>query len=169
MRGPWRGAGRKAGEAVSEEESLARELAYTLVGHRDAGHGEEVEMGGIYIRLERKIEGFDEMVDGKAASRAETQLEKISKKLGVVPLMEFFSASPEEMAEFEVELPDAPPAKFFDANEGLRTVQTLRAYLEKNPGEISDSARVLEDLRDFERVLSKAVENGIGWHLSVDT
>jgi hypothetical protein len=122
----------------------------------------------MFISLERKIEGFDEMVDGKGVGRAEAQLEKIAKKLGVTPLMEFFSASAEDMAEFDVEVPGAPPAQFFDGKEGLKTVQALRAYLEKNPKEIKDST-CLEDLKDFERVLSKAAESGIRWHLSVDT
>jgi hypothetical protein len=123
----------------------------------------------LYITLERKIEGFDEMVDGKGVGRAESQLEKIAKKLGVTPLMEFFSASAEEMAEFDVEVPGTPAAKFFDGKQGLKTIQALRAYLEKNPKEVKDGTWILEDLKDFERVLSKAAENGVRWHLSVDT
>jgi hypothetical protein len=125
-------------------------------------------MSGLYISLERKIEGFDDFVDGKAVGRAEESLEKIARKLGVTPLMEFFSASSEELAEFEVDLPDAPPAKFFAANEGLKTVSALRGFLEQNPKGVNDGALVLEDLRSFERVLSKAAENGVSWHLSVD-
>lgn len=125
-------------------------------------------MSGFYISLERPIEGVDALVDGKGIHSADTKLEKLSKKLGVTPLMEFFSCSPEEIAQFDVEDTDAPPAKFFDAKEGLKTVHALRTYLEKNPKELKESAWILQDLKEFEHVLSKAAELGVGWHLSID-
>jgi len=123
----------------------------------------------LYISLQKKIEGFDESVDGKGVARAEAALDKIARKLGVTPLMDFFSASAEEMKDFDVDIPDAPPATFFDGNAGLRTVQALRAYLEQHPKELKDGAWVLDDLKEFERVLSKAAEHCVGWHLCVDT
>jgi len=55
-----------------------------------------------------------------------------------------------------------PPLQQFSAQEGLATIQALLA----NPAAGVD--RVGEDLRECERILSVAAEQGVGWHFEVD-
>jgi hypothetical protein len=83
----------------------------------------------LYIVLEHKDPGFDPFVNGKALGRSEEQLTEIAARLGVRPLMEFFSANPDEAGEFlrsealgDVEI---PKEQWFSSEEGLQTVRAL--------------------------------------------
>src|SRR5579859_5095545 len=53
----------------------------------------------LYIALENKIPNLDTIIDGKMLSRTEKQLAKAAKRLGVRPLMDFFSTSADEAAD----------------------------------------------------------------------
>jgi len=126
----------------------------------------------LYISIEKEIPDFVPFVSGKAISEAEKHLSKISRKLGMKPLMDFFSPSPEDISGFledeningdDLVLPDI---QWFDASEGLKTVMGLLSYLRGNPNEVS--GEVVKDLIKFERVLSVAHEHTVRWHLSVD-
>jgi hypothetical protein len=90
-------------------------------------------------------------------------------------LMEFFSQDPAEAAAFleaeEVEPPSEgfAPEQWFSATEGLATVLGLISYLEANGAAIPESSALIEDLREFESVLSQLASEGVGWHLAVDS
>lgn len=84
-------------------------------------------------------------------------------------MMGFFSVSPEALAGFAadqgVALKQPPPSeKWFTAEDGLDTVKVL---IEEG-GERQLDARVLTELREFQRVLEVAQKNGVRWHLAVD-
>ena len=121
-----------------------------------------------YIVLERKIDGLDTMMDGKSLSRHIESLDGAARKLGVRPLSEFFSISPEQAAEFmegegvdagEIEL---PPLQQFSAQEGLTTVRALLLHPEAH------ADHVAEDLRECGRILGVAAQHGVGWHFEID-
>jgi hypothetical protein len=97
----------------------------------------------------------------------------MAKRLGVRPLMSFFSISNEELASLEEEYAiDLSKTKsrtadtWFAAEEGLRTVNALLENL--SGSKLKDVARVEADLREFVGVLELAKANGIRWHLAVD-
>jgi len=121
-----------------------------------------------FIVLERKIEGLDTMMDGKGLARHSEALEAAAQQLGVRPLPEFFSADPAQLAEFmhgegmETESMELPALQQFPAEEGLATVRALLTQ-----GSLWDEG-VLHDLRDCERILSVAAQNGMQFHLEVD-
>ena len=46
----------------------------------------------LYIVVEGEDPGFDIFVNGQAVARNEDSLERLAKRLGVKPLLEFFSA-----------------------------------------------------------------------------
>lgn len=121
-----------------------------------------------YIVLERKIVGLDMSMDGKGLSRHVESLDEAARDLGVRPLSEFFSANPQEMAAFmkcegiDVGESELPPLQQFSAQEGLITVRALAAHASARP----DS--VMQDLRECERILSAAAQQGIGWHFEID-
>ena len=121
----------------------------------------------LHIVLEKEIPGVDTIIDGKMLSRAEKHLAGAAKRLGVRPLMEFFSVNPEEAAGFlesegvEVEI---PAEQWFSAEEGLRTVQALLGEADSS----SESRAAKDDLLGCERVLREAQKREVRWHLAID-
>ena len=53
-----------------------------------------------FIVLEREIKGLDTAMDGKSLSHEIESLDAVARELGVRPLSEFFSADPEQAADF---------------------------------------------------------------------
>ena len=126
-----------------------------------------------YIVGEKEVPGFDTFVDGKAIAHADEELlADIFKSLHVPPLMDFFSQSPEEIRDFSDEETDMPPdlpeEEWFSAADGLKTVRTLAQHLEKHPHVLSGSEEILEDLKEYDRILSRFEKQGIRWHLAID-
>jgi hypothetical protein len=61
-----------------------------------------------------------------------------------------------------------PQPQWFHAAEGLLTVQSLIGFLEQSPMALgSETAAVLSELREYERVLGKTSLYGLRWHLAV--
>jgi hypothetical protein len=117
---------------------------------------------------------LDHHVNGNALGRAGKFLDVLAEKAGTKPLMQFFSASPEEMSEFatshglagEEHATPFPPERWFPAEEGLMTIQRLREVARNE--RIDNLEKIVADLDEFERVLLGAKEHGVGWHLAVD-
>ena len=121
----------------------------------------------LYIALEKKIPGVDTMIDGKMLSRAEKHLAGIAKRLGVRPLMEFFSTSADEASDLlgeDVAGIEIPAAQWFSTEEGLRTVDALLSEADASP----DSRAAKDDVLGCQRVLREAQKHGVRWHLAVD-
>ena len=119
-----------------------------------------------YIVLERKIPGFDHSVNGKALRRAAKVLDALAEEAGARPLMDFFSASPEELAGFaedqavdlKEEATKLAPEKWFSANEGLKTVRALVRAVEN--GKTEHAQAILDDLTEFSKLLEVAAADG---------
>ena len=129
----------------------------------------------LYIALDQEIPGFDSFVNGKFISEESDALDRIATKLGVTPLMDFFSTSPDEMSGFLdgealEKIADMKLGKesWFDPEDGLRTVQTLISYFNEKSDKAENHQGVISDLREFEQVLLKAKNHGVKWHLSID-
>ncbi|SRR6266536_2051168 len=121
----------------------------------------------LYIALEKEIPGVDIMIDGKMLNRSEKQLAGAAKRLGVRPLMEFFSISADEASDLlgeDVAGIEIPAAQWFSAEEGLRTVDALLSEADASP----ESRAAKDDLLGCQRVLREAQKHGVRWHLAVD-
>ena len=121
----------------------------------------------LYIVLEKRIPDVDTMVDGKMLSKSEKHLAAAANRLGVRALMEFFSTSADEAADLlgdDVADIDIPPAKWFSAEEGLKTVDVLLGEADVNP----DLKAAKDDLLECQRVLREAQKHGVRWHLAID-
>jgi len=121
----------------------------------------------LYIALEKQIPDFDSSIDGKMLSKSEKQLAAAAKRLGVRPLMEFFSTSAEEAEDLlgeDVAGIDIPAAQWFSAEEGLKTVEALITQAEVS----AELKATKDDLLGCQRVLREAHTHGVRWHLAID-
>jgi hypothetical protein len=128
----------------------------------------------LYIVVEGDDPGFDIFVNGHALARHEESLHRIASALHVPALLDFFSADENSMAlllEQGTGDPDwaqhLPQPQWFAGTDGLATVRALINYLNTSPTALgSESAPVLNELREYELVLQKTTERGLRWHLA---
>jgi hypothetical protein len=131
-------------------------------------------MGAAYfIALDNPEPGFDPFVDGKAIAREAKRISKVASSLGLKTPDDYVSMGGDEAAamaeEFGIsEDVQAPPEQWFDADEGLAWVTRLRSHIQSDSKSVKDPGAVLEDLAEYERVLTQAKAIGAKWHLSVD-
>jgi len=129
----------------------------------------------LYIVVEGEDPGFDIFVNGHALARNEDALERLTERLKVTPLLEFFSADENSMAllleqgagnpEWANHLPEP---QWFAPSTGLVTVCALLEFLQASPVALgTETASVVSELREYERVLRKADHRSLRWHLAV--
>jgi len=129
----------------------------------------------MYIVVEGEDPGFDIFVNGHALARNEDALEKLANRLGVKPLLEFFSADENSMALLLEEgagnpewAKTLPPPQWFSPSEGLVTICALLDHLRESPTTLgSETIPVINDLIEYEQVLNKSVHRSLRWQLAV--
>ncbi len=129
----------------------------------------------MYIVVEGEDPGYDIFVNGSSLARHEDAVERLALRLGVRPLIEFFSADENSMALLIEEgagnpelLRKLPPPQWYPAGDGVATVASLVAALRKEPQQLgTEGALVLAELEEYARVLAKTEERGLRWHLAV--
>ena len=129
----------------------------------------------MYIVVEGEDPGYNTFVNGRALARHEDALEKVALRIGARPLIEFFSADENSLALLIEEgagdkelLRKLPPPQWYGAADGLATVQALVNQLERDPQQLGSEGRaVLEELREYQAVLTKTVSKNLRWHLAV--
>src|ERR1700712_70602 len=129
----------------------------------------------MYIVVEGEDPGYDIFVNGRSLARNEDALERLALRLGVRPLLEFFSADENSMAlliEEGAGNPDLlrrlPPPQWYSPEEGLSTVQVLLHTLHEEPQQLgSDGRQVLAELEEYAQVLQKTAQHQHRWHLAI--
>lgn len=129
----------------------------------------------MYIVVEGEDPGYDIFVNGQALARNEDALEKLAVRLGVKPLLEFFSADQNSMALLLEEgagdpewAKTLPPPQWFSPGEGLVTIHALLEYLKDTPtGLGSETEPVVNELTEYAKVLEKTVKHNLRWQLAV--
>jgi hypothetical protein len=129
----------------------------------------------MYIVVEGEDPGFDIFVNGRALARNEDPVEKLALRLGVRPLIEFFSADENSMSLLIEEgagnkelMNRLPPPQWYSPAEGLISVEALVGALEEEPQQLgSEGEQILAELVEYRRVLRKAEERKLRWHLAV--
>jgi hypothetical protein len=114
-------------------------------------------------------------VNGRALARNEDALEKLAHRLGVRPILDFFSADENSMALLLEEgagdpewAKTLPPPQWFAAEDGLITVCTLIDFLRDHPLALgNETHEVLKETEEFERVLRKTAQRHLRWQLAV--
>jgi hypothetical protein len=128
----------------------------------------------LYIVVEGEDPGFDIFVNGHSLARNEETLGRLAATLDVSPLLDFFSADENSMAlllEQGTGDPEwarnLPQPQWFAASHGLVSVRALISFLMASPAAIgSETLPVLIELREYERVLQKAADRRLRWHLA---
>jgi hypothetical protein len=129
----------------------------------------------MYIVVEGEDPGFDIFVNGRSLARHEDALEKLALKVGVRPLIEFFSADENSMSLLIEEgagdqelLRRLPPPQWYSPADGLKTVWALLQALQDDPQQLgTEGKQVLSELREYAEVLEKADDRKLRWHLAV--
>jgi len=96
-------------------------------------------------------------------------------RLGVRPLIEFFSADENSMSLLIEEgagnqdlIRRLPPPQWYPAEEGLKTVRALLIALEEDPLQLgTEGEQVLSELLEYAHVLEKTMDRKMRWHLAV--
>jgi hypothetical protein len=129
----------------------------------------------MYIVVEGEDPGFDIFVNGRSLARHEDALERLAIRLGVRPLIEFFSADENSMSLLIEEgagnpelMRRLPPPQWYAPGDGLATVQALVAALEADPQQLgTEGPQVLTELEEYAKVLEKTMRAELRWHLAV--
>jgi hypothetical protein len=129
----------------------------------------------MYIVVEGEDPGFDIFVNGHALARNEDALEKLALRLGVKPLLEFFSADENSMALLLEEgagdpewAKTLPPPQWFSPDDGLGTISMLLDFLRESPSALgSETGSIVNELEEYERVLQKTSMRNLRWQLAV--
>jgi hypothetical protein len=129
----------------------------------------------MYIVVEGDDPGFDTYVNGRALARNEDALERLAIRLGVHPMIDFFSADENSMSLLIEEgagnpdlLEKLPPPQWFEGGEGLATVSAMLQSLTEDPSQLgSEGEFIREELVEYETVLRKTADRGLRWHLAV--
>src|SRR5271168_5251506 len=129
----------------------------------------------MYIVVEGEDPGYDIFVNGRSLARHEAAVERLALRLGVRPLIEFFSADENSMSLLIEEgagnpelMRRLPPPQWYAAGDGLATVKALVAALEDDPQQLgTEGPQVLGELQEYERVLEKTMRAELRWHLAV--
>ncbi|GAA4442686.1 hypothetical protein [Bremerella cremea] len=126
------------------------------------------------IVLHRNIPKLSAKVRGKAIAGAEPLLQRLARKLQVVPLTEFHSQSPDEAARkmkasgIDVAGIDLPAETWYAPIQGLQTVMAFREYLADHPATLPNTDDVVAELDAWHEVLAKATAEHVAWHLSIE-
>ncbi|HTA87592.1 MAG: hypothetical protein WBX22_18690 [Silvibacterium sp.] len=129
----------------------------------------------MYIVVEGEDPGYDIFVNGQALARNEDALEKLAVRLGVKPLLEFFSADQNSMALLLEEgagdpewAKTLPPPQWFSPEDGLVTISTLHDFLKDASTMLgTETGLVVSELEEYERVLRKTAVHNLRWQLAV--
>jgi hypothetical protein len=129
----------------------------------------------MYIVVEGEDPGYNIYVNGRTLARHENAVEHLALRLGVKPLLDFFSADQNSMALLIEEgggnpgiLQQLPPPQWYNPADGLRTIEALIEALEDDPHQLgTEGPEVLTELREYEAVLYKTSQRNLRWHLAV--
>src|SRR5262249_15592616 len=126
----------------------------------------EVKMSAaFFIVLDQEDPGFDTTVNGKNLSQNSNRLERIAKGLGIRPLEDYISYSPDEARAMMEDLgadsetinaTELPQEQWYDPQEGLDLVARLTDHVRANPTTVRNTKGVLADLQEYKELFEQA-------------
>lgn len=130
----------------------------------------------LFVTLEQNLDDIDIMPSGKAVAKMLDRLDDITDEIGVTRLSDFIGGDGEDLSEIaEQEGWDlggfgasTGGSVWFDAGDGLDTIRALAGYIESDPDSIKRAKALLEELKEFEKVLEIAQTNSVRFRLEAD-
>jgi hypothetical protein len=109
---------------------------------------------------------------GKALARESNKLDSVARRKGVEPMSGLLSESQAALrAQLEADGFDPsrmrlPPERWFDAEQGLKTVRALAEFVGANLNDFKQPNPILRDLKAAETLLVAAAAAGVKFHFS---
>ena len=109
---------------------------------------------------------------GKALAREINRLDSVARRRNVSPLSALLSESTDALRKqleaegFDPARMRLPPEQWFDAADGLKTVQALAEYVSANLNDFKQPNPILRDLKSAEALLSAAASAGVRFHFT---
>lgn len=133
-------------------------------------------MSDFYITLEQNLDEIDILPSGKAVAKMMERLDEITDDIGVTRLSDFVGGEGEDLSEIAEQegwdlggfASSHGGAQWFDAADGLDTVRALAGYIESDPDSIKRAKALLEELKEFEKVLEIAQQHNTRFRLEAD-
>ena len=128
-------------------------------------------MGALFIAFEHEIDDVDLSPHAIALVEHREFLEEIAEAAHVPTLMYFFHKSADDLDEFvdddyNEDGGDEGEELWFEAGEGVATLEALAHHFEDHPSEAPDE--VEDELAAFLAILSQAEEHDVRWHFEMD-
>lgn len=126
-----------------------------------------------FVTTEAEIDGYEpDEFDGKALAKADDYLEEsVCKPLGLKALIDFMGDDPRELLgeeDFEGVPEETLTEQWFDASDGIASINAMLAHLQQNPSVVQRQSAVEKDLLELKVVLEECQKNGVRWHMSMD-
>lgn len=128
-------------------------------------------MGALFIAFEHEIDDVDLTPHATALVEHREFLEEIAEAAHVPTLMYFFHKSADDLDEFvdddyNEDGGDEGEELWFEASEGVATLEALVHHFEDHPSEAPDE--VEDELAAFLEILNQAEEHDVRWHFEMD-
>ena len=127
-------------------------------------------MPALYPAFDRPLPSADDF-DGRSLSSDLGELDRIADSLNLVTLSQLIDARTMALEVLdEDQLPaNCPPVRWYEAHEGLGTIQGLLLHLEQHPERLSQRRTALvAELERLATLLEEAKAQNIKFHLLVD-
>lgn len=132
-----------------------------------------------FLTLEQDLDDIDIMPSGKALAKMMERIDDITDEIGVTRMSDFVAGGENEdfseIAEQEGwdlggfgDSRGGGGNEWFDAADGLDTVRAVAGYIESDPDSIKRARSLLDELKEFEKVLELAHVHHVRFRLEAD-
>jgi hypothetical protein len=130
-----------------------------------------------FITLEQDLDDIDIMPSGKALAKMMDRIDEITDEIGVTRMSDFVAAGEnEDFSEIAEQegwdlggfASSSAGAEWFEASDGLDTVRAVAGYIESDPDSIKRARALLDELKEFEKVLELAQAHHVRFRLEAD-
>ena len=130
-----------------------------------------------FITLEQDLDEIDIMPSGKALAKMMDRIDEITDEIGVTRMSDFVAGGEnEDFSEIAEQHgwdlggfgSRAGAEEWFEAADGLDTVRAVAGYIESDPDSIKRARALIDELKEFEKVLELAQTHHVRFRLEAD-
>ena len=128
-----------------------------------------------YIALEDDVDDLETFLPAEAVAKAIKKLDRVAREIGVTALGQYVYGHEDDysdVAEHEgwtgSDYYGGGEDGWHDSADGLETVEALIGYIESDPEAVKRPKTTLIELRNFEKILREATQQGVRFRIEVD-